>query len=199
MSVQAVNKCFGCSVKIPPSRGGRARKWCSERCRKLTLYSRRCVDCDAVCNTDGRVTRAAERCRTCAERLTHETRTWTPEAIVAAIQSWADEHGGVPPTASEWRYGADHDPAFPYPPCVLREFGTWNAAISLAGFDTFKSGHYGREGEDPAVVAETIQLYRSGLSCAAVGERLGVSGAAILHRLEVAGEPRRAPGRRRAA
>jgi hypothetical protein len=167
MSTATADTCAGCSAPIEQPKSGRRRKWCSERCRKLTLYSRRCVDCDAVCNTDGRVTGASERCRECAWRLNHETRRWTPETVITAIRRWADEHGGVPPTAADWNPTLASTPRgseFPSLHTVMHEFGTWKAGIDAAGFDGFKSGHYGREGEDPAVVAETIRLYRSGLS-----------------------------------
>jgi hypothetical protein len=51
---------------------------------------------------------------------------------------------------------------------------------------------------DPQVLAETIALYRGGLSLAAVGERLGVSTTAVHKRLVAAGEPRRPLGRPKA-
>jgi hypothetical protein len=50
----------------------------------------------------------------------------------------------------------------------------------------------------PQVLAETVALYRGGLSCAAVGERLDVSAMAVHGRLIAAGEPRRPLGRPRA-
>ena len=50
---------------------------------------------------------------------------WTPELILYAIDLWHRRHLQTP-TQDDWeRAGADH-------PCrltVLREFGTWNAAI----------------------------------------------------------------------
>jgi hypothetical protein len=184
--------CHGCGGALPP----RSRKWCSERCRRLTLYSRRCVDCGAVCNTDGRVAEASERCWPCHKRLMHESRRWTRESIVAAIRLWADQHGGVPPKATDCT-GLAREPGgadFPYVGSVQQEFGTWRAAILAAGFDAFRVGCYGRDGEDPAVIAETVRLYRTGLSCAAVGERMGVTDSAVLSRLQKAGEPRRSRG-----
>lgn len=43
--------CAGCGVPLASNRGpGRQRKWCSERCRKRTLYSGTCVECGAPTN-----------------------------------------------------------------------------------------------------------------------------------------------------
>lgn len=183
--------CQGCNTTLPPKTWvGRDRKWCSETCRKRTLYSRRCVDCGAVCNTDGRVTDASERCKACAERRVHETRQWTPETVIAAINLWADRHGGVPPTATQW--SAQTPSEFPYPSTVIREFGSWSAAITAAGFDAFTVGHYGRDGEDPAVLAETARLYRTGMTLMEVAEATGVQYETARQRLVRAGEPRRA-------
>lgn len=42
--------------------------------------------------------------------------------------------------------------------------------------------------------AEAVKLYREGLSLVEVGERLGVSGPAVLYHLKAADEPRRPRG-----
>jgi hypothetical protein len=61
---------------------------------------------------------------------------WSRELIVYAIDLWHRKYL-VTPTQDDWeRAGADH-------PCritVLREFGTWNAAIRAAGFRPRKRG-----------------------------------------------------------
>jgi len=49
-----------------------------------------------------------------------------------------------------------------------------------------------------AVLARTVDLYRSGLSLAAVAERMDVSAPQVRNRLVQAGEPRRSPGRPKA-
>jgi hypothetical protein len=62
-------RCEGCGSPLAPNRGpGRQPKWCSERCRKVTLYSRQCESCGAVCNVDGAVAGAARRCGDCNAR-----------------------------------------------------------------------------------------------------------------------------------
>ncbi len=36
----ADRECPRCGAEIPPSRGGKPRKWCSERCRRAANYER---------------------------------------------------------------------------------------------------------------------------------------------------------------
>jgi hypothetical protein len=127
------------------------------------------------------------------------------DARIAAVDSGIDCRCNPPLGRSARRRPAEgdglHGPCagtggadFPYVGSVQQEFGTWRAAILAAGFDAFRVGCYGRDGEDPAVIAETVRLYRTGLSCAAVGERMGVTHSAVLSRLQKAGEPRRSRG-----
>lgn len=57
-------------------------------------------------------------------------REWTREQIVSGIQQFAREHGR-PPKAREWQEkSGDH----PWPPTVMKRFGSWNNAIAAAGF-----------------------------------------------------------------
>jgi len=151
-----------------------------------------CADCGARTVSDGKT---PERCGPCAHAA---SKVWTRDAIVAAIQRWADAHGGVPPVARDWnttvarqRGKPDRGDGFPATNTVRNTFGTWNAAITAAGFVPFDIGHYGRDGEDPEVVAESVRLYRSGLSTTQVGQRMGVSSGTISARLRAAGEPSR--------
>jgi DNA-directed RNA polymerase specialized sigma24 family protein len=63
--------CQGCGSPLPapPPSSGRRRKWCSEACRKRTLYGGRCVDCGAATSgSEGRGARAPQRCHACAAR-----------------------------------------------------------------------------------------------------------------------------------
>lgn len=57
-------------------------------------------------------------------------RRWSNGAVVEAIQLWADEHG-TPPSESYW-YSPPS--GFPSTSVVRDRFGTWNAAITAAGF-----------------------------------------------------------------
>lgn len=131
--------CQGCGTDLPPkTRPGRDRKWCSDRCRKLTLYARPCLDCGTPVNVDGRVANAAVRCNPC-DGLSRVR--WTRETVVAAIERWGALYG-VSPSANEWnatlareagdtRYESGDWPTIH---TVQRVFGSWNAGIEAAGF-----------------------------------------------------------------
>lgn len=140
--------CQGCGTTLPPSKGPVPRKWCSDRCRKQTLYGGTCVDCGATTNgSDGR--KPEPRCGTCsARRVGHANKVWTRDGILAAIRAWADEYG-EPPAQTDWnphharrilhddaraRRFEDANGRWPTFKTPIREFGSWNAAIVAAGF-----------------------------------------------------------------
>lgn len=113
-------------------------------------YRGTCVDCGAPTNgNDGRA-KAAARCVPCAARA---QTIWTPETVVAAMRRFHDRYGRAPvmtdfntalacrlghPEKAE-RFYADGD--YPTTPSVQRVFGTWNAAITAAGFEPLAIGH----------------------------------------------------------
>jgi hypothetical protein len=121
--------CQYCGGNLPPYKPGPARIWCKELCRK----------------------RAGRSAAPGATRVTRKK--WTREAIVAAIQAWADEYG-EPPAQPDWtpataRAMGDEPRAqrfeatagrFPGHMTVIGEFGSWNAAITAAGFTPRPSG-----------------------------------------------------------
>jgi transposase len=162
--------------------------------RKARYYGT-CEECGAPTSYgDGGY---AALCRSCT---VDERTIWTQDAIVYAIQEFADEHGGIPPTASEWNFtlakarglaGPERDLRWPATQTVLKRFGTWNAAIAAAGFEPRRSGHYGRDGEDPAVIDETIVLYRSGMELRQVAAHMDCSYETVRRRISRAGEPLR--------
>jgi hypothetical protein len=136
--------CAGCGVGLPPSRGNRPRKWCSEGCRKAS-YGDPCVDCGARTCSGAEKARVAEpRCPACSYR--HRSR-WTEEVIVARIREWVAVHG-EPPAKADWtpadaRRCNDEERALRferadgYWPCgtsVIERFGSWSAAVVAAGF-----------------------------------------------------------------
>lgn len=190
----APTTCEGCGAPISQPRSGRRRKWCSDRCRKVSTYVRFCVDCGQRLNSsDGNGPNAPVRCGACNgahERLM--SRRW----VLSSMREWA-EMFGVPPVGSDWNprhaerqgmvWRAERLAATGRPwPCVTlvqQNFGSWNAAIVAAGFTPNPQGCYGRDGEDPAVVAETVRLVESGLSRVEVARRMGVSRQAIDSRL----------------
>lgn len=105
-----------------------------------------CVDCGTpIDGTHG--TRISERCQPCAHA---ESKVWTPEAIMRAIEEWTHEHG-EPPAVADWnavrcRRMNDEDRArryeegaaagkWPSHVSVVRAFGSWNEALVAAGFE----------------------------------------------------------------
>lgn len=135
--------CEGCETPIAQPRFGR-RKWCSDRCRKATLYGGTCIDCGARTDGSNGPGGAPERCIVCAGRARV---VWTREAILAAIRQWAEQHG-QPPAATDWNatlaryfYRPERPAEYPSVDTVQREFGSWNAGIAAAGFDPTPVGH----------------------------------------------------------
>lgn len=146
--------CQGCYVQLPPTRNGntKPRKWCSDRCRKQTLYSVPCVDCGKRLNgSDGRGPNAAIRCLACASAKSGaERKVWTRAAIVAAIREWEGIYGEIP-RVCDWNptharsLGRLLHPAYVNEPerwprhhTVMREFGQpggWARAMRAAGFE----------------------------------------------------------------
>lgn len=148
--------CKGCGTELPPkTKPGRARVWCTDRCRKQTLYSRPCVDCGKPLNgSDGTGPDAPERCVSCAAKVSGAARkVWTREACVMAMQEWAAEHNGVYPTTLMWspshavQLGSsphpdyvDHPDRWPCWATVVRQFGSWRACVVAAGFTPRERG-----------------------------------------------------------
>lgn len=177
---------------------------------RVDSYRTPCIKCGAL--TDGSIGRRREGedavCRRCAP---NHYRIWDRDAIVCAIQEWADQNGGIPPTATDWNPAmaraidkpekADKfsEACWPHVVTVQSYFGTWNAAIKAAGFEPRPPGNYGRDGEDPTIVQEIADQYRSGVSGYRLAKIYGCTSEAIYYRLEKAGVPRRAANARWAA
>lgn len=161
--------CAICGRSLAPNKApGRPRKFCSERCRKAQ-YDLVCVDCGGrVSGTDPgrRPDPSQPRCPTCAAQ--HST-VWTEEAILLAIQEWADEHGGIPPRASEWRRAGDGWPSADH---VVQRMG-WANAIERAGFSRPEPSKYGRLGEDPEFCRMVAERYEAGESAYRLARELG--------------------------
>jgi hypothetical protein len=104
-----------------------------------------CPECGRPMSGEG------ETCGACRK-------TWTRDAVVAAIRDWADEHDGVPPTSTEFNPPVG-SPArveresgrWPARSTVLAAFGSWNAAMLAAGFQPRHGAtrHAGRAGLSP--------------------------------------------------
>lgn len=115
--------------------------WCSELCRRRTVYGDTCKSCGARTDGSRGPGRAPEYCNRCMNRVLKGK--WDRDSIIAAIQAWVETHGETP-SAGEWQK-AQH-PVHPTVSTVAKYFGTWNAGIEAAGF---KSRRVGRKRNDP--------------------------------------------------
>lgn len=156
--------CAGCPTELPPNKApGRARKWCSERCRK-GQYAGYCVDCGAATNgSDGRGHRASTRCQSCATDFAKATAIWTRDRLIAEAQRWHDLTG-LWPSSGDWcAPGSDLSPrseavgvalaAFaratgPWPShaAVYVRFASWEGFMAAAGGDLSHTSNLGTKG-----------------------------------------------------
>jgi len=136
--------CQGCGAMGVQTTRARLRKWCSESCRKRTLYGGTCVDCGAPTNgSDGRGPDAPKRCIPCnAGHLFAEHHKW----ILASLREW-HERFGEPPTAPDWhpslaiakgqQWRVDRRATtgrdWPSATSVHAHFGSWNDGVAAAG------------------------------------------------------------------
>jgi hypothetical protein len=187
--------CQGCAVDLPPKKWkGPDRKWCSNRCRKQTLYSGTCRECGARTNgSDGPGT-ASDLCCHCAPAANAK---WTRDVIIAAIQGWAREHGS-PPAATDWnsalarRRGRPPRDIEKYPPLSVVQdmFGSWSAGIEAAGFTPTPIGKYerGPQHRNDERRAQVVRLYvDEGLSSPRIAEIVGINRSGVLRYLHSAG------------
>lgn len=176
-----MSMCAGCDTQLPPTkRGGRPRKWCSERCRKNS-YDLVCVDCGGRVDgtTPGKIPNRDEP--VCGQCAPAHYRVWTPDAILLAIQEWADEHGGIPPSASAWYCERSHNEGVPAVSYVQRVFGSWNKAIVAAGYEPHASGPVG--GFIPLTLAQRrvcARRYKAGESSTRIAADFGCSPAVVI-------------------
>lgn len=183
--------CEGCGATLPPPKGpGRARKWCSERCRKRS-YDLECVVCGGRVDGTTPSKMADATTPVCLACTGDYYATWTREAIVCAIQEWADEHGGIPPAASDWlRARARGTVGTCSVDQVRRRFGTWNAAIIAAGFEPHATGPVGGYKRLTAQQrTAAIRRYAAGESSVSIAADLGCAPASVTKAARKAGVP----------
>lgn len=165
------------------------------RRRKMELYGGTCIDCGGRTAYRGDRTKTAKRCKACHYTWLAEHRTWTRETVIAAIQRWAAEHEGRPPSASKWRKRGDYHPSYsavygsPASP-----FDRWVDAIEAAGFPRPFSPP--GPGNIRWSKEEATRLREEGLPDHEIGRRMGVSASAIYQRLGRRPPPVRVPKKR---
>jgi DNA-binding CsgD family transcriptional regulator len=182
--------CKGCGTALPPKTWqGRDRVWCSERCRKRQ-YDLTCVECGGRVDgtTPSKIPNLDEP--VCASCAAGHYAIWTPEAIVCAIQEWADEHGGIPPSANDWwRARARGYSGACNPNHVIARFGSWNAGIRAAGFTPHAGGPLGG-GYTPLTSqqrAECARRYAAGESSTSIAADFGCSPLTVVNWVRKAG------------
>jgi hypothetical protein len=89
----------------------------------------------------------------CAPKVCQDCREWPDDAVILAMQEWADSHGGVPPTCTEWRAASAHHPAA----STITGQGNWNDLLLRAGFEL-------RCDRRPGTQAEVERLLREGFT-----------------------------------
>ncbi len=184
--------CLMCGGPLPPQRSsGRRRKWCSDRCRKRK-YDLVCVECGG--RVDGTTPSRNVREPVCAACTGAHYSAWPREAIILAIQEWADDHGGIPPSVNQWESARLHGAEFPSRTYISYRFGKWTTAVRAAGFEPHPFGPVG--GYTPlteAQRAECVRRYRNGESGPAIAADLGCAPAVVLKWARRAGVPARPP------
>lgn len=175
--------------------------WCDDpdgakKRARFAQWDGKCIDCGGrTSGCDGPGT-APERCIDCFNRLRHDDAVGR---VLAAIQKWADEHGGIPPNAADWnvaqaralghydRVSEFEHGDWPATTEVRRLFGSWNAGIEAAGFEPTLIGHYGRAGEDMDFCRDIRKRYEAGESSTALAREIGVAQQTIAYRIRKAG------------
>lgn len=185
---------------------GTIRVWLydPDRSRQRALkesYRGECMDCGAPTDGSGGPHNAAKRCNPCNRAHQHDRRIWTEQTVVEAIRAFADKYGRQP-TAADFLTGPHitegqrerfyRDGTYPFTSEVLRECGTWNEALRLAGFEPLRE--FSRPlAHDPTVIDRAAAMYRDGASLEEVAEAFGVSDTRVCQWFDKAGLQRRTP------
>lgn len=151
-----------------------AREWITDpdsaqRTARKVGYQGVCDSCGGP--TDGTMGpgRASKRCMECIE--------WPAEAVVAAMQRWADDHGGLPPRMEDWREAA------PDRPCAtvvaVGKIG-WNELLLRAGFGL----RLDRRAETQREIERLVRAY---VPPREIAEEFGVTTSAVYMRFRTRG------------
>lgn len=83
-----MSTCQGCGIGLaPPKKYGRPRKWCSDRCRKQTLYSTPCVNCGTPTTGDGSKHELCAACNTLATGARNTAARVKREQVILALRA----------------------------------------------------------------------------------------------------------------
>jgi hypothetical protein len=135
--------CSGCGADLTGAHW--KRKYCSERCRRITNYAGTCEGCGAATDGSNGKENAPTHCKDCAPRANAK---WSRELIIEKINEWAVIYG-QPPVSTDWNpasaeqanaaRGAKVRQRFelrnwPTQAVVYYYWPTWNDAMVDAGF-----------------------------------------------------------------
>lgn len=124
--------CHGCGIPLP----SRRRQWCSEPCRRETLYAGTCRTCGGSTDGSNGTSGAPSECASCyATRLRADAK----RRHLAALEQWVAEHGR-PPSAEQWRTRTASGGDWPATANVQRTWGSWSAFIAAAGHTPLPPG-----------------------------------------------------------
>lgn len=159
-------RCDGCAGPLPPNVApGPARRWCSDRCRRATLYGGTCAICGDATNGSQGPAAAGALCRQCYQSATKAQTRWRllleAERWHALTSRW--------PLASDWnrhvhrgelrelleRYHALTGP-WPHPATVGKTFGSWADFHATLGHEPCPGGRGTPKGTRIAELRELI-------------------------------------------
>lgn len=165
-------------------------------------YAGKCEVCGAATDGSQGPGKAPKLCNNHTRAKSHAD---AEARLIDMIQAWADEHGGIPPGATDWNAAqaeklGHHDRArkareegWPGSSAVQHVFGSWNKGIEAAGFDPTRPSTWGRGGEDIGLCVEIRERYEEGESMSELALDYWCSTTAIKYRIEKAGGTPRTP------
>lgn len=124
-------------------------------------YQGKCVTCGRPTDGSNGRAKAPTECIECFGARLHDERRWTRPVILDAINRFVAETG-TRPSSTAWLRAATRPSYAPGTTFVLREFGTWNAAMETAGQPTIKKGGYYVRSAETKARMSAAQRRRSG-------------------------------------
>lgn len=166
-SMSAVGRnCDGCGEPLPANLApGPARRWCSERCRKTTLYSGTCVICGDPTNASQGRAQTDCLCRRC---YVTTTRAHTRSRLLLEAERWRALTSRWP-LANDWNRYANRGEhralleryheltgPWPHPATVGQSFGSWAQFHGALGHEPCPGGRGTPKGARAAEMRELL-------------------------------------------
>ncbi len=119
--------------------------------RRKERYAGTCLTCGSRTSGHDGPRNAPTICAQCFQEKQSSERKWTPEAVIAQLQTYGRKHGH-PPNSQDVLHGRGD--ISPNVTIVQREFGSWRAGLIAAGFDVPPVGHYVRTEDTKRLMAK---------------------------------------------